>query len=300
MTVIACEKVSKAFHRQKALNDVSFKIRENTITGVIGRNGAGKTTLLEMIAGLKKPTSGSIEVLGQNPFNNLFVSANSIFIDDLMAFPDSMNVDEILTMAAMFYPNWDEKIARGLLNYFQINEKQRHKHLSKGKTSTFNAIIGIASRCPVTIFDEPTTGMDESVRRDFYRALLKDYLEMPRTVLISSHHVNEIEDLLENLLLIHNGKVHLHESMDEMKQYVIKVTGPVEAVREVTKGKLVLHEEGPTPNHQTAVIRVDGSKIDERDWRNKGLKVTYATPGEVCVYLTQHQRGGIDDVYRRT
>jgi len=177
MSVIQCENLTKSFGRFKALDSLSFEIEENKITGLIGRNGAGKTTLLKLIAGYLKPTSGELHVFLQHPFNSLLVSGNTIFVDDNMAFPESFTLEDILTEVAPFYPNWDARLAAGLFDYSSVNPKIRHSRLSKGSKSLFNSIIGIASHCPLTIFDEPTTGMDSAVRKDFYRALLKDYLE---------------------------------------------------------------------------------------------------------------------------
>ena len=133
---------------------------------------------------------------GEHPFNSLKVSANSIFIDDTMSFSDKLTLKDILKEARRFYRELgcghlhsDFSIILAFIRMHDID------HLSKGKKSTFNAIIGIASHCPLTIFDEPTTGMDTVVRKDFYRALLKDYIAHPRTILLSSHHLEEIEDL---------------------------------------------------------------------------------------------------------
>jgi len=298
MTVIICDNVTKTFGGEKAVANVSLQIEENTITGVIGRNGAGKTTLLQMIAGLKRPRSGKVKVFDQQPFNSLFVSNNCIFVDDEMSFPSVMNLTDIIHTASSFYPNWDQQIASRLLDYFSFDLAKRHSDLSKGKVSTFHGIIGLASRSPLTIFDEPTTGMDESARRDFYRALLKDYLEVPRTILISSHHLSEVEDLLENLLLIDKGRVRLHKPIDEIKQYALKITGDVTIIDKLVRDKQVLHVESPTPNQKMVVIVNDSREFAA--WDMNDIQVTFATPGEVCVYLTKQQIGGIDDVYRRT
>ena len=125
-----------------------------------------------------------------------------IFIDDNMALPSALSLIEILECAGRFYKNWDMRLAIKMFDYFSLNPNQGHASLSKGMKSTFNMIIGISAHCPLTIFDEPTTGMDSAVRKDFYKALLKDYVEIPRTIIISSHHLNEIEDIIEDVLLI--------------------------------------------------------------------------------------------------
>ena len=148
MKVIECKDLTKTYLRRNVLNKLSFTIKENTITGLVGRNGAGKTTILKIISGLIKETSGEIKVFSERPFNNLNVSANSIFIDDQMSFPQALQLGEILEVAGSFYPNWDQDLAKRLFDYFSFDSKHYHQRLSKGKTSTFNMIIGLAARCP--------------------------------------------------------------------------------------------------------------------------------------------------------
>ena len=223
--IVECHNLTKKYRTKTVLNNFTATIEENTITGLIGRNGAGKTTLLKILTGYLKETSGKVAVFSERPFNSLKVSANSIFVDDQMSYPPALQLYELIEAAARFYPNFNLKLAKGLFDYFSFDPKGYHKRLSKGQKSTFNAIIGIAARCPLTIFDEPTTGMDEGVRKDFYRALLKDYLEFPRTIIISSHHLNEIEDLIEDVLLLKNGRAFLHLPITELKEYAIAFKG---------------------------------------------------------------------------
>ncbi|WP_291636330.1 ATP-binding cassette domain-containing protein [Clostridium sp.] len=167
MKIIQCTNVTKAYKKNNALNNLSFSIEENTITGLIGRNGAGKTTLLKLLSGFLKTTDGEIKVFNENPFNNLNVSCNIIFIDENMSFSKQLTLDEILTATNSFYPNFDEIMSRKLLEYFSLDQNRKHSELSKGMTSTFNMILGIVSHCALTIMDEPTTGMDAAVRKEF-------------------------------------------------------------------------------------------------------------------------------------
>src|SRR5699024_8429039 len=143
----------KKHYSQTVLQNMSFDIKEHTITGLIGRNGAGKTTLLKMIAGFWRKTKGEMTVFGVDPFDHLNVSANTIFVDDQMAFPETLTLSEILIEAERFYPYWDAILARRLFEYFHFDKGQIHTNLSKGKKSTFNMIVGMASRAPLTIFD---------------------------------------------------------------------------------------------------------------------------------------------------
>lgn len=294
MTVIECNNVVKAYRNKRANDDISFTIKANTITGVIGRNGAGKTTLLKMIAGYLNPTSGQIKVFGQAPFQNLHVSANSIFVDDQMAFPTTFTLKDILKTCASFYPNWDAGLAEKLLAYFELPSYQQQMRLSKGQKSTFHMIVGLAARCPLTIFDEPTTGMDSSVRKDFYRALLKDYIAHPRTILLSSHQVEEIEHLLEDVLLIDRGKSILHMEIDDVRSYGLAVTGDAVTVTQVTKEHEIIYKESIGDNQLRIIVKNDGTL----DNHFTNVSVQGVAVHDIVVYLSKREKGGIDHVFQ--
>lgn len=299
MNVVQCDNLIKSYGQLNALNQLSFELEENKITGLIGRNGAGKTTLLKLIAGYLKPTSGEIQVFSRNPFNNLCVAANIIFVDDNMSFPASFTLGDILTEAAKFYQNWNHDLARGLFDYFSLNPKQRHNRLSKGTKSTFNSIIGLASRCPLTIFDEPTTGMDSAVRKDFYRALLKDYLDYPRTMILSSHLLSEIEDILEDILLIKDGKKCLFLPVLEFKEFAMGLRGNSQAVRRVIEGEKIIYSEEFAPDSLYVVLERKIAQEQLEQAKQAGLEVQTVSTDDLCVYLTAKTKGGIDDVFKR-
>jgi ABC-2 type transport system ATP-binding protein len=299
MNVIECKGLTKKYGSLAALDNLHCTIEENKITGLIGRNGAGKTTLLKMIAGFLQPTSGEIKVFLEKPFNNLFVSANVIFINDQMELPTALNLKDILMAAESFYKNWDAELAEGLFDYFSLNEGQYIQDLSKGMRSTFNMILGLASRCALTIFDEPTTGMDTAVRKDFYRALLKDYIAHPRTILISSHHLDEIEDLLEDILLLKEGKEHLHLPISDLKEWAIGLQGRADLIRQWTRDREVVHMESRGVNYSYAVVRNDYTNSDLQEARTAGLDLSQVSSSDLCVYLTRKTKGGIDDVFSK-
>lgn len=299
MSVIECRDLTKTFGGTKALNNLSFKLEDNKITGLIGRNGAGKTTLLKIIAGHMKETSGEIKVFSEKPFNNLLVSTNTIFLHDQMNLPTALNLMETLEVGASFYGNWDSELANRLFEYFSFNPLQHYNGLSKGMKSTFNMIIGLSARCPLTIFDEPTTGMDAAVRKDFYRALLKDYIANPRTIIISSHHLNEIEDLLEDIFLLNNGKELLHMSVADLKEWAIGIQGKTPIVDEWTQNKEVIFTKSMGLENKYVVVKNDLSEEELQNARLAGMEVSPVTSSDVCVYLTSKTNGGIDDVFNK-
>jgi ABC-2 type transport system ATP-binding protein len=297
MKVVECKELTKQYGKANAINNLSFELTENKITGLIGRNGAGKTTLLKMIAGYLHHTSGDIQVFSENPFNNLKVSANSIFIDNGMSFSPSLTLEELLETSGRFYPNWDHRLAKRLFDYFSFNPLQSHVNLSKGMKSTFNMIIGLAARCPLTIFDEPTSGMDAGTRKDFYRALLKDYIAHPRTIILSSHLLGEVENILEEILLIKNGEKLLHMPVENLKEYAIGISGIAAAVSEWIENKEPIFTQSIGVDGSYAVIKNDCSLQDLEIAREIGLELSSVSAEDVCTYLTSKTKGGIDHVF---
>lgn len=299
MSVLEFENVTKTYGKKKALDELTFSIGENKITGLIGRNGAGKTTMLKIAAGFMRESSGAVRVFGENPFNNLSVSANMIMVDNDMNLPASLNLGELVDTAASFYPNWDIKLARNLMEYFRLDLKQHHAGLSKGMKNTFNAILGLASRCPLTIFDEPTNGMDAGVRKDFYRALLKDYIANPRTIIISSHHLNEVEDILEDILLLKDGKQFLHMTVEDLREYAVVASGKEEILNDWLSGHEVFHWSSAGFGRSYAVIRNNLSEDQVTAAMKNGLEFSMISNEDLCLYLTSQEKGGIDDVFNK-
>ncbi|WP_203247559.1 ABC transporter ATP-binding protein [Sporosarcina beigongshangi] len=296
MTVIKCNGVTKTYGAHQVLSNINFSIEEGVLTGIIGRNGVGKTTLMKMIVGFLRESSGSIQVFGEQPFNNLKVSANTIFIDDAMHFPDSMTLQDILTECQRFYPNWDGELASRLISYFVFHLGGKHRLLSKGKKSTFNAIIGLAAHCALTIFDEPTTGMDAAVRKDFYRALLKDYSAHPRTILVSSHHIEEIEDLLEDILLVHEGKVQFHGPITDLQEMFVTLQGTAELLAIHTQDKNIISQHTLGPYSEWLV---ENTFTDDqiKHLQASGISLSPVSANDAYIALTTKAQGGIDHVF---
>ncbi len=299
MTVIEFNDVTKTYGRRTVLNEMNFSIRQGVLTGIIGRNGVGKSTLMKIAAGHIQATSGDVHVFSDNPFNSLRVSANSILVDDTMSFSDKLTLMDILKEADCFYPNWDAPLAQRMFDYFSFYSEARHNDLSKGKKSTFNAIIGLASHCPLTIFDEPTTGMDTGVRKDFYRALLKDYIAHPRTILVSSHHLEEIEDLLEDILLITDGIARFHGPVTELQGMFVRLIGKEEKIRTLVVDMKVFDSQ---VNGSFSEILVENTFTSDEKNRlyEEGIKLVPVTANDAYVALTTDTKGGIDHVFNGT
>jgi ABC-2 type transport system ATP-binding protein len=211
---------------------------EGSICGLLGRNGAGKTTLLRILAGQEFPSSGSVRVLGGPPAENEDVLRRMVFVREDQAYPD-FKVRHALRAASWFYPNWDGDLADKLLTDFGLLPNKAIKKLSRGMRSALGIAIGLAARADVTLFDEPYAGLDAVARQIFYDRLLADYAERPRTVLLSTHLIDEAAALFERVVVIDRGRVVLDAAADGLRGVATTVSGPVLAVEDFTAGRPV-------------------------------------------------------------
>jgi ABC-2 type transport system ATP-binding protein len=252
---VSVQGVTMRFREHTALDDVSTVFEKDAITGLLGRNGAGKTTLMQLVAGHRVPTSGSVRVFGTNPYEHDAVLRDICFIKEGQRYPDHFRIKDALSVASMLFPNWDADLAASLMRDFDLPAKRNIKKLSRGMTSAVGIVIGLASRAPVTLFDEPYLGLDAVARQLFYDRLLADYAENPRTVVLSTHLIEEIASLLERVVLIDRGRVLLDADADSLRGSALTVTGPRAKVDAFTSGHEVLHTE-TLGGHSRAVVRL--------------------------------------------
>lgn len=173
--------VSRRFRRTRALDSVTLDIPENAITGLLGRNGAGKTTLMSIIAGHDRPSSGSVRVFGTDPFEDAPTMSSISFVRDNQRYPEDFTLRQAIEVAPLFHAGWDAEVAERLIEGFRLPRKTAIKKLSRGQASSLGIVLGLASRAPLTVFDEPYLGLDATARRFFYDTLMQDYLDHPRS-----------------------------------------------------------------------------------------------------------------------
>jgi ABC-2 type transport system ATP-binding protein len=241
--VVSVAGLSKQYGDLTALDEVGFTIEENSIVGLLGRNGAGKTTLLRLLTGQEFESSGSIEVFGQHPLENEAVLSRVCFVKESQRYPDSFKVRDVLAAARLMYAGWDDAFAEELLADFDLPVKKTAKSLSRGMLSALGVIVGMASRAPLTFFDEPYLGLDAVARQNFYDRLLADYADHPRTVVLSTHLIDEVADLLERVLLIDRGQLVIDSPADDLRGTAMTVTGPAEHVDRLVGSREVLNRE---------------------------------------------------------
>jgi ABC-2 type transport system ATP-binding protein len=241
--VIEVSHLTKDFRGQRALADVSFTIRRDTIVGLLGRNGAGKTTLMSMLTAQDFLTEGTVRVFGEDPMENDAVLSRMCFIRESQQYPNNFKVRHVLAAGANFYPHWDAGLAESLVDSFNLPRNRQVVKLSRGMRSSLGILVGLAARAPITIFDEPYLGLDATARQQFYDVLLREYAEHPRTVVLSTHLIDEVSGLLEDVLVLSEGRLVMAGSADELRGRACVLTGPSAAVAELAAGSPVLHRE---------------------------------------------------------
>jgi len=242
-TVVEVSNLSKRFGQFTAIDRANFTIEENTIHGLLGRNGAGKTTLMQLITGQDFASDGEISLFGQNPVENSRALAGVCFVKESQKYPDDFKPKHVLRSAPWFFPEWDAALAERLVDDFRLPLNRRIKKLSRGQLSAIGVIVGLASRAPLTFFDEPYLGLDAVARQIFYDRLLEDYAAHPRTVVLSTHLIDEVSDLLGHVIVIDEGRIIIDSSADDLRGSAITVAGRSSAVDAFVDGREVLHRD---------------------------------------------------------
>ncbi len=244
--MIRVENVTFGYENALALKDISFSEEERGIIAIWGRNGAGKTTLMKLLAGHEKPDKGKVEIMGMAPYNHTKAVQHICYMQEDHPFSAIWSVKDALRIAGYYYANWDQDLAQRLLKTFQLNERKKISKLSKGMKSALQFIIGISSHADITILDEPSNGLDASMRKKMNQSLRESHEIHPRLILLSTHHIEEIQSLCESLVVIHDKKVLLHESIDDIREYGVWLAGEKTKIEKLLNGQkpLEIHKLG--------------------------------------------------------
>lgn len=287
--ILETKQLSFLYGKKPALNQININLNENQMIGLIGRNGSGKTTFMKLCAGLYQPSAGEINILGQNPLNNLAVLQEIIYSYTKVPHKSSLPLELIIEDFAGFYEHFDKVFAYKLLEFFSLHRKSKYSSLSQGMSSVLGFICAISTRAKLTLLDEPVNGMDISVRRKVYDILLRDYMEHPRTIVISSHILSELQELLSEMIIIDNGELVLYQSLDELQSMAYRVEGSKEAIQSYTASRTVLHQE----NKVTGSSAIIEEKLDDntrKESKQLNLILSKVTPEELYIYKTNHGR----------
>ena len=230
-TVIEVTGLSRRFGRKEALRDVTLRVGRGQVFGLVGENGAGKTTLIQHLLGAYRAHTGSVRVFGIDPvYDPTAVLSRIGYLSEDRDLPTWMRVIELMRYTQAFYPNWDETYAERLRQDFGLPEKARIRNLSRGEKAKAGLLVALAHRPELLLLDEPSSGLDAVARQDILAAIVRTVAEEGRTVVFSSHLLDEVERVADHVAMIHEGRVTLDMSMDDIKakhrRYVVRWREP--------------------------------------------------------------------------
>lgn len=281
-----------------ALDAASFTVRPGTITGLLGRNGSGKTTALSVVAAFRGVGSGTVRVDGVDPWEDERVLAGTCLIRESGDVVTDATLAENIDLVEQSRPHFSRELAESLMDRFELDPKKKPVKLSRGKKSAFGVLVGLASRAELTLLDEVHLGMDAPTRYAFYDTLLADYLEHPRTIVISSHLIDEVERLLEDVVVLDRGRVLLAQDVDTLRAQGLSVTGSADAVERFVAGRTVLSRQRLGGTAQ-AMVRGAVDDTDVERARSAGLELGPVALQDLFVHLTDPTGPSADGVPAR-
>ena len=224
MACIEARGLRKSFGTNVALDGISFRVEEGRILGMIGPNGAGKTTALNAILGLT-PYQGELRVLGRNPWTERGQLTRDVcFIADVAVLPRWIRVSQALDYVAGVHPRFDRAKAEAFLARTTIKHTSKVKELSKGMVAQLHLALVMAIDAKLLVLDEPTLGLDLLYRKQFYDSLLNDYFDRNRTIVVTTHQVEELQHVLTDLMFMDRGRIVLDSSMEDMESRYVELT----------------------------------------------------------------------------
>lgn len=276
MAVIEATALRKSFGATRALDGIDLRLEEGRILGLIGPNGAGKSTAINAILGLT-PYEGDLRVLGRDPWaarDRLMLDV--AFIADVAVLPRWMRVSQALDYVAGVHPRFDRAKAERFLARTTIKQSTRIRELSKGMVTQLHLALVMAIDARLLVLDEPTLGLDILYRKQFYDALLNDYFDRSRTIIVTTHQVEEIQNVLTDFMFIHRGRIVLTCSMDEFETRYAEVTVHPERLEAARALK---------PIHERQVFGRSTLLFERADRQQLGQFGEVRTPGIADVFV---------------
>jgi ABC-2 type transport system ATP-binding protein len=263
--LIVARGLGKTFGSTRALDDVNFRVQPGRIVGLIGPNGAGKTTALKALLGLTR-FDGELSVLGLNPFRQRHQLMQDVcFIADVAVLPRWIRVAQLIEFVAATHPRFRREVCEHFLSRSDIKRTSRVKELSKGMVTQLHLALVMAIDAKLLVLDEPTLGLDILMRKQFYETLLNEYFDEQRTILVTTHQVEEIEHILTDLLFIDRGRIVLDAAMDDVQEKYAQVAIRPEHLAAARTLKPVAERQGLGRTHMlfNGIDRAELARLGE-------------------------------------
>jgi ABC-2 type transport system ATP-binding protein len=283
--VVSLTDLSRRFGSKQALDGVNMYVPRGCVFGLVGENGAGKTTLIKHVLGFLKAETGSVRVFGLDPVAAAVeVLARVGYLSEQRDLPGWMRVDELLRYTRAFYPTWDSQYAEQLRDQFGLDPAARVKNLSQGQQAKAGLALALAFRPDLLVLDEPSSGLDPIVRRDILEAIIRTVADEGRTVFFSSHLLDEIERISDQVAMIRQGRIVLSGRLDDLKQAHRKV-------------RCRLAQPLPAPPRLDGVLAPQGAG---RDWTvlcNGGLDRLTAALAHIGGAVIADETPSLDEIF---
>lgn len=290
MGTIKISNVSKKYGDTFALDNISLTIEENKIYGLLGRNGAGKTTLLNVINNRIFIDGGVISIDDKDLSQDKKGLGNIYFMTEQNLYPQSMKIKELFNWTSEFYPSFDMEYALELSKKFGLNINKRIKELSTGYSSICKIINTMASNADILMFDEPVLGLDANHREMFYSELMESYIEKPKTIILSTHIIEEVAKILEKIVILKDGKIINDENVEELLTKCYCVSGLNKNIDDYIKDKNCISVDVMS-SFKSAVIMGENGDMEKEEMKKLDLEISKVELQKLFIHLTSE--GGI-------
>lgn len=284
MSVLVCENICKYNKHDKIIHNFSYNFLDNQIYAIIGNSNSRQDELLNMICGKEKPTSGIVYLDGEPLYKNQQMCERLCYISHETTFPSNLSIEDIFEIMQIAFPKWDNSFAFELVTHFNILLKERYSALNQSRRSLFNAILGLASRANITVFEHPIDDVDAKDRYDFFNFLYKNHELYPRTYIISTSYIDEIDYLINKVLFMDRGRLFAQFTIDEIKDSFRYLTGKTEVLKSLISGVKVIGVE-EREKTLTVCIRQKLSKDDTRKYQKYLIKISEVPIRNIFIYL---------------
>lgn len=268
MSKLVGKGITKTYGSKDVLHGINLELESGKIYGLIGRNGAGKTTLLSILTAQNPATQGTVTFDGQPVWENPEVLAHLCFSRELNQMNGSnanpMKVKEYLKVAATYFPHWDKEMADRLVKEFNLDVKKKISKMSKGMLSMVTIIVAFASKAEFTFLDEPVAGLDVVARERFYELLVEEFTETGRTFVVSTHIIEEAADVLEEVIIVDQGRILLKENTQDLLERSFHVSGHADEVDAATALYEKHHTEVVGRSKGVMVLLQPGQSISDK------------------------------------
>lgn len=284
MSVLVAENLKLINKNKPSIANFSYNFLDNKIYAILGKSDSGKDVLLDLLSARKRPDEGCVYLDGEKLLNNPTMSKRLCFISSETSFPGHLSVKSVLKLMSFYYPKWDNGYAYELLEYFNIKPKTLYFKLKPNEKELVHGIISLACRANITIFLNPLANVDVKDRYDFYNFMYNHHIRYPRTIIISTDYIDEIESIVGKILILDKGRLIEDFTIAEIKDNFRYLSGKTEVLKSLIAGvKIIGYEE--RNNYLTVCVGKKLTKDETRKYQKYLIKITEVPIQKIFIYL---------------